>query len=180
MWLVAATALVIGILIGFASGYSAGRRADLMAAFWTASEPVDEPSSAETETPPQSADDQPFTEDTITEPVRVDPGPIVTPPPAPDPPAPKPAVAAAAPRASQAPSVDEAASGPGSLNVVSRPAGAEVFVDGRIVGRTPLVLSNVSSGAHDVRLQLPGFRRWATTVRIRPGARTRVAASLEQ
>jgi hypothetical protein len=86
---------------------------------------------------------------------------------------------AASPRPSGTASL-EPPSGPGSLHVVSRPPGAEVVIDGRTVGRTPLVISNVRSGAHDVRMQLSGFRRWATKVHVRPGARTRVAASLEQ
>jgi hypothetical protein len=176
IWLVAAAALVVGIVIGFASGYTAGQRADLMAVLWPpAGSPVEAPPGRES--PQQPAADRPFTEGTIPEPVRVDPDPIATvpePPPATEP------AAGPAPRAPRAAPVDEAASGPGSLNVVSRPSGAEVFVDGRVVGRTPLVISNVPSGAHNVRMQLSGFRRWATTIQVRPGARTRVAASLEQ
>jgi hypothetical protein len=55
-----------------------------------------------------------------------------------------------------------------------------VIVDGRVFGRTPLSIPNVSPGAHSIRLELPGFNRWATSIDINPGARTRVAASLEQ
>ncbi|MNC85816.1 PEGA domain protein [compost metagenome] len=86
-----------------------------------------------------------------------------------DPPAPRPAPAPGA-----------AATGEGTLQVLSRPAGASVTVDGQIVGRTPLVISNVRAGAHDVRIELAGFRRWSTSVDVRPGVRARVAASLEQ
>jgi serine/threonine protein kinase len=67
-----------------------------------------------------------------------------------------------------------------SMEVVSRPAGAEVFVDGRMVGRTPLVLPGVSPGDHSVRIALPGHQRWATTVNVAAGSRARVAASLER
>jgi len=63
---------------------------------------------------------------------------------------------------------------------VSRPAAAEVFLDERPIGRTPMVLSNVRPGAHAVRLALPGHGRWATTIDAAPGTRTRVAASLER
>jgi hypothetical protein len=76
--------------------------------------------------------------------------------------------------------VTPAASGPGSIQVLSRPTGAQVVLDGRAVGRTPLAIADVRTGAHDVRIELPGFRRWATSVEVKPGERTRVAASLEQ
>jgi hypothetical protein len=66
------------------------------------------------------------------------------------------------------------------MQVLSRPAGAEVFVDGALVGQTPLVIPSVRPGTHDVRIELAGHRRWATSVRVEPGARARVAASLEQ
>ena len=69
---------------------------------------------------------------------------------------------------------------PGGLHVLSRPEGADVFVDGALVGRTPLVIASVAPGSHDVRIELPGHRRWATSVRVEPGERARVAASLEQ
>lgn len=68
----------------------------------------------------------------------------------------------------------------GSIEVLSRPAGAEVILDGRVVGQTPLSIPNVPPGAHSIRLELPGFNQWATSIGIKPGARTRVAASLEQ
>ncbi len=72
------------------------------------------------------------------------------------------------------------ATGPGSLQVLSRPAGAQVFLDGRVVGTTPLTIPDVSAGRHDIRLELPGFNRWATTVEVSAGTPARVAASLEQ
>lgn len=68
----------------------------------------------------------------------------------------------------------------GRLQVLSRPAGAEVFLDGRSVGHTPLALDSVSPGDHRVRLHLPGYRPWVATTDVERGARARVAASLEQ
>jgi eukaryotic-like serine/threonine-protein kinase len=73
-----------------------------------------------------------------------------------------------------------AKTGPGSLIVESRPLGASVFVDGRLVGKTPLVLDTLKDGDHTVGLDIPGYKRWASTVKITPGERSRVAASLEQ
>ena len=64
--------------------------------------------------------------------------------------------------------------------VDSRPVGAQVFVDGQSVGYTPLVVGELSPGTHSIRMQLPGYRPWVSAVTLSPGARQRVAASLEQ
>lgn len=81
---------------------------------------------------------------------------------------PAPAVAPAAPSTE-----------PGSLLVDSRPSGASVFLDGRLVGTTPLVLSSVARGEHAIHLERAGYQRWASSVKIVSGERSRVAASLE-
>jgi len=98
---------------------------------------------------------------------------------APDPLAPQPKTKAPT-RTSRAQEVPERASGPAAMLVDSRPAGAQVFVDGRSVGYTPMVVSDLSPGTHSVRMQIPGYRPWVTAVTLNPGARERVAASLEQ
>ena len=185
IWLVAAGALVVGILLGFASGFTAGKRVtESGAAASGAPDSSSQPSTSST-----------FSEEAVREPVRVDEPPVVPEPalsepagrvegrvetrkPAPVERAPAPR-AAAAPPVQRAPAVEPAASGPGSMEVVSRPSGAQVILDGRAVGRTPLSIE-VPDGAHDIRLDLPGFRRWETSVEVTAGQRTRVAASLEQ
>jgi serine/threonine protein kinase len=68
----------------------------------------------------------------------------------------------------------------GILRVESRPSGAAVIVDGRVVGTTPLQISDVEPGAHQIRLELPGHRPWSTTTTIVAGQTVRVAASLEE
>jgi hypothetical protein len=65
------------------------------------------------------------------------------------------------------------------LTVESRPAGASVFVDGTLIGKTPLTLGEVAAGDHAVSLDLDGYRRWSSSVRIIAGERNRVTASLE-
>ncbi len=69
---------------------------------------------------------------------------------------------------------------PGSLGVDSRPGGASVFVDGKLVGTTPLLLASVEPGQHDVRLEREGYRHWNSSVRVVAGERQRIAASLER
>jgi hypothetical protein len=66
------------------------------------------------------------------------------------------------------------------LTVESRPPGASVFVDGTLIGKTPLTLGEVAAGDHAVSLNLDGYRRWSSSVRIVAGERNRVTASLER
>jgi hypothetical protein len=66
------------------------------------------------------------------------------------------------------------------MQVLSRPVGAQVFLDGALVGSTPLVIPTVRPGRYAVRMELAGHRPWTTLVRVAPGERARVAASLEQ
>jgi PEGA domain len=67
-----------------------------------------------------------------------------------------------------------------TLLVDSRPAGANVFLDGRLIGTTPLSLPNVAAGDHAVRIELTGYNRWTASVSLDGGERRRVAASLER
>jgi hypothetical protein len=67
-----------------------------------------------------------------------------------------------------------------ALVVVSRPAGATVFLDGREVGTTPLTLPGVRVGAHAMRIELEGYRRWASALDVVASDQNRVTASLER
>jgi len=64
--------------------------------------------------------------------------------------------------------------------VESRPAGAKVFIDGKLSGTTPLVLPQIGAGEHAVRLEHDGYQRWSSSVRVMSGERNRVTASLEK
>ena len=67
----------------------------------------------------------------------------------------------------------------GSVFVDSRPTGASVFLDGASVGVTPVLVSDVLLGSHEVRIVGDGYRPWFRTVLVEDGQRSRVAASLE-
>ena len=67
----------------------------------------------------------------------------------------------------------------GSLQVASRPAGAQVFVDDNLIGTTPLLLSDVAAGPRSLRIELSGYKTWMRSILIEPSARSRVSASLE-
>jgi serine/threonine-protein kinase len=66
------------------------------------------------------------------------------------------------------------------LTVESRPAGAKVFIDGRLVGTTPLVLPDVMVGEHALYLDHDGYQRWSSAIRIVTTERNRVTASLDR
>lgn len=81
----------------------------------------------------------------------------------------------------RAPAIDTVSSEQltGVLYVDSRPRGAQVFVDGRLVGRTPLKVPEVRIGSHVVRLELLGHARWSTSTTIVAGQEARVTGSLD-
>ena len=68
----------------------------------------------------------------------------------------------------------------GALAVDSRPTGAKVFLDGTLVGTTPIALPTVAAGSHAVRLEYEGYRRWSSSVRVVASEQNRVTASLER
>jgi len=68
----------------------------------------------------------------------------------------------------------------GALVVDSRPPGANVFVDGKLTGTTPMLLDDIAAGEHAVRIERDGYRRWTASVRVVSGERNRVTASLER
>jgi len=67
---------------------------------------------------------------------------------------------------------------PGTLAVQSDPEGAEVSVEGRVVGRTPLVMQAVPAGAKKVRLTHAETLDWDGEVRVVGDERAEVKATL--
>ena len=68
----------------------------------------------------------------------------------------------------------------GALSVESLPPGAQVFLDGKLVGVTPLALASVPAGDRAIHLDRAGYRRWSSSVRIVASENSRVTASLEK
>jgi PEGA domain len=68
----------------------------------------------------------------------------------------------------------------GALLVVSDPPGARVFVNGRLVGSTPLDLPDVPVGSRVVRVEADGYEAWASAIRVVANQQTRVDASLRR
>ena len=72
-----------------------------------------------------------------------------------------------------------AALGVGSIYVDTRPPGVEVWLDQQLVGESPMLIRNVSTGAHEVEFRYAGYRDWAATVQVGSSAQARVTASLD-
>jgi hypothetical protein len=68
----------------------------------------------------------------------------------------------------------------GALTVMSRPAGASVFLDGKMVGTTPVSIRPLAAGSHAIRLEHDGYRRWTSAIRVVANEHNRVTASLER
>lgn len=57
----------------------------------------------------------------------------------------------------------------GTLSLHSRPAGATVLLDGRVLGRTPLLDQKIAVGPHTLRIELKGYQDWSDSVTIVSG-----------
>jgi hypothetical protein len=66
----------------------------------------------------------------------------------------------------------------GALMVESDPAGASVYVDGRLAGETPVTLSAIAVGVHRVRVLRLGYLENSRLVTIKPGAPATLRARL--
>ncbi len=73
----------------------------------------------------------------------------------------------------------QTASAAGSLWLMSTPALASVFLDGQLVGKTPIAIPDLAEGTYSLRLELAGYRVWISEVRVRSNRRQRISATLE-
>ena len=67
----------------------------------------------------------------------------------------------------------------GTLSVTSTPADATVFLDGVEKGITPLTITGVSAGLHQLRVTRQGYEEYSATVRIWPGKTAFVPVTLK-
>lgn len=88
------------------------------------------------------------------------------------------AEASAAPRPSTPATLGKPAIATGALTIDSRPSGAAVTINGKPGGNTPLTINDLPPGDYRILMAMPGYRNFATTVRVVAGERARAAASL--
>jgi TolB-like protein len=68
---------------------------------------------------------------------------------------------------------------PGSMNIYSDPAGAQIFLDNNSIGQTPMSLKKVAEGEHEIRLVKENYNEWTQKVTVRSFQPTDVKATLE-
>jgi formylglycine-generating enzyme required for sulfatase activity len=66
----------------------------------------------------------------------------------------------------------------GSLNVTSRPVGADVYVDGKKVGTTPDVFTTILEGTRSVELRKQGYSAYTAQVNVTEGKVSDLSATL--
>ena len=66
----------------------------------------------------------------------------------------------------------------GELQINSKPEGGEIYIDNRMIGLTPLRVSDMSVGEHTVRIRLDGYQEWIANVSVLGGSMGSVEAIL--
>lgn len=57
----------------------------------------------------------------------------------------------------------------GAINITSTPIGAMVFVNGIFLGPSPIFVSGLGSGSHEVKISHPGYNEWRGFVLVENG-----------
>jgi hypothetical protein len=68
---------------------------------------------------------------------------------------------------------------PALVDFNSNPPGADILIDGNLVGNTPSTL-HLDAGRHLVQLRMGGYRSWTRTMRVEPGSSPFIRATLEK
>jgi hypothetical protein len=66
----------------------------------------------------------------------------------------------------------------GGLALTSSPDGAQVVLNGKVVGRTPVVLNDLPVGSRAIVVRRDGYSPWSASVRVIANQRTTVRATL--
>lgn len=62
--------------------------------------------------------------------------------------------------------------------MTSSPAGAQVVLNGKVVGQTPVVLNDLPVGSRAIVVRRDGYSPWSASVRVIANQRTTVRATL--
>jgi len=65
----------------------------------------------------------------------------------------------------------------GSINVVTSPRGADIYVDGNYIAESPHLVTSLAPGSHTLRLHKAGYDEYLTTVTVNAGQQTPVSFS---
>jgi hypothetical protein len=76
-------------------------------------------------------------------------------------------------------SIDQSAAAPAKVAVHSSPDGAEIYLDGQLIGSTPSTLE-LPAGTHELSVRLSGYQDWTRSMRILSGSEINLEAKLEK
>lgn len=68
----------------------------------------------------------------------------------------------------------------GKATIQSTPTGANVIIDGKVAGKTPLTVENLPDGALDFRLKFAGYAEYAGQVTVQGGGAATATAALKE
>jgi hypothetical protein len=63
----------------------------------------------------------------------------------------------------------------GSLNVVTSPKGADIYVDGNYFAESPYVVTNLAPGSHTLRMHKAGYDEYLSTLTVNAGQQTAIS-----
>jgi len=76
-------------------------------------------------------------------------------------------------------SVDQSAPAPAKVALHSNPDGAEIYLDGQLIGSTPSIVQ-LPAGNHELSVRLSGYQDWTRSMRILSGSEISLNATLEK
>jgi hypothetical protein len=76
-------------------------------------------------------------------------------------------------------SIDQSAAAPAKVAIRSTPDGAEIYLDGQLIGSTPSSLE-LPAGTHDLSVRLSGYQDWNRSMRVLSGSEINLDAKLEK
>ncbi len=76
-------------------------------------------------------------------------------------------------------SIDQAVAAPAKVAIHSTPDGAEIYLDGQLIGSTPSTLE-LPSGTHELSVRLSGYQDWTRSMRVLSGSEINLDAKLEK
>jgi TolB-like protein len=68
----------------------------------------------------------------------------------------------------------------GSIEITSNPYGVEVFIDGILKGKTPILIGKLKEGSYEVVVKAKGYKEWKKSISVKEDQTTKIFANLEK
>ena len=67
----------------------------------------------------------------------------------------------------------------GAVSIMSEPKGAKTMLDGKEVGNTPVIITDLKPGAYNVKVIMDGYNNWTESIDVIPGNEISLSATLK-